>query len=279
MAEDKDREDSTELQQEEYHYSDPDSPPPENYTEEPEKKTTGFMGSGYKIDDRRKRIILVIVILGLIFIVLQFAKAKNKTATEKVSEPAPLSNIEKAAQEQQPIQQEKILPTPLPQPAVVTSTPTPASDTTVTPTPESAPNTTEPVAHATQETTTQNLQTSINNLETHVKNLTESVDLLQTQVQDLLKKRAPVIKSKPIRRKPVYKETGYKIGMHKHNRPSVYYVKAVVPRRAWLEKENGEVLTVQADDRIPGYGRVESIDASEGTVITSSNKVIRFSPN
>ena len=259
MTEDKDREESTGLQQEEYRYSDPDSPP-ENYTEEPEKKAPGFIGAGYKIDDRRKRIILIIVILALIFIVLQFVKAKNKT--EKITEPAPINNIEKAAQD-------KILP--VQQPAPVIPVPIATSE------PEPEPQTAEPAPEP--EVKTSEFQTSINNLETNLERLTESVDLLQTQVQGLLKKPTPVIKHKALKRASVRKEIGYKMGMRMHNKPSVYYVKAVVPRRAWLAKENGEVLTVQADDRIPGYGRVESIDASEGTVTTSSNKIIRFSAN
>jgi intracellular multiplication protein IcmG len=265
MAEDKNSEENTELQQEEYHYSDPDSPS-ENYTEEPEKKMTGFMGGGYRIDDRRKRIIVILVILGLIFVVLQFVKAKNKT--EKASEATPISNIEKAVEEQS-VQQDKALSSP--EPALPSPAPAPAATT-----PELAPKTPEPIP----EVKTQDLESSINNLETNVKHLTESVDLLQTQVQDLLKKPTPVIKPKAIKREAKHKEVGYKIGMRsRHNKSGIYYVKAVVPRRAWLEKENGEILTVQTDDRIPGYGRVQSIDASEGIVTTSSNKIIRFSAN
>jgi len=89
----KDNEEDVELQQEEYQYSDPDST--ETYIEEPEEQPAApvsRMG-----DDRRKRIILILVILGLLFVVFQFVKAKSKTT--KTAEPVVASQIEKAAQE------------------------------------------------------------------------------------------------------------------------------------------------------------------------------------
>lgn len=57
----------------------------------------------------------------------------------------------------------------------------------------------------------------------------------------------------------------------------VYYLKAVIPGRAWLVANNGNTLTVRVGSPIPHYGVVRFIDAIQGRVLTSSGQLIRFS--
>jgi len=115
----------------------------------------------------------------------------------------------------------------------------------------------------------QSLQTSVSNLENSVKNLTEKMDSLKKQ------ERTPKVNTVQKKAKPVSKRHHTRMGI----KPAVYYIHAIVPRRAWLQTKNGEAITVQIGDNIPGYGVVKSIDASEGVIATSSNKMIHFNSN
>ncbi len=58
-----------------------------------------------------------------------------------------------------------------------------------------------------------------------------------------------------------------------------YFVKAVIPGRAWLIAENGSTLTVRKGSVVPGYGLVTMVDVSQGQVMTSSGKIITFAQN
>ncbi|GJM07222.1 MAG: hypothetical protein DHS20C10_09560 [marine bacterium B5-7] len=57
----------------------------------------------------------------------------------------------------------------------------------------------------------------------------------------------------------------------------MYNVEAMIPHRAWLTTLNGDTLTVQAGDRLAGYGRVVQVDVQRGIVLTTSGKIIRYS--
>lgn len=57
----------------------------------------------------------------------------------------------------------------------------------------------------------------------------------------------------------------------------IYYVKALVPGRAWLVSQNGQTITVSQGNNLPGYGTVEVIDPTQGTLITSSGAIIGYS--
>ena len=57
----------------------------------------------------------------------------------------------------------------------------------------------------------------------------------------------------------------------------VYYLKAVIPGRAWLIGPNGETTTVSVGTHIDSYGWVRRIDADSGEIITSSGRVITTS--
>lgn len=55
-----------------------------------------------------------------------------------------------------------------------------------------------------------------------------------------------------------------------------YFVQAVIPGRAWLHAADGTTITVAVGDEIPGYGKVASIDAYSGAVMTNSGRQINY---
>jgi len=59
----------------------------------------------------------------------------------------------------------------------------------------------------------------------------------------------------------------------------VFFVRAMIPGRAWLITQDGSTITVSVGDTIPGYGVVDTIDANQGTVTMSSGAIIGYSPN
>lgn len=88
------------------------------------------------------------------------------------------------------------------------------------------------------------------------------IAMLNARLQEA-KKPAPSVVSKPRIKK---------ILIH-------YFLKAIVPGRAWLVASNGSTLTVREGTSIPGYGVVKLIDAQQGRVVMRSGRVIRFSPD
>lgn len=59
----------------------------------------------------------------------------------------------------------------------------------------------------------------------------------------------------------------------------IFYVRAMIPGRAWLITQDGSTITVSVGDTIPGYGVVDAIDSNQGTVTMSSGAIIGYSPN
>ncbi len=55
-----------------------------------------------------------------------------------------------------------------------------------------------------------------------------------------------------------------------------YYVKAIVPGRAWLANLAGTTHTVAVGDTVPGYGHVQAMDVYTGTVKMSSGAVFHY---
>ena len=73
----------------------------------------------------------------------------------------------------------------------------------------------------------------------------------------------------------------YKARLHKSKEQVVrhnkrYYVKAVIPGRAWLVGVDGTALTVRVGNAIPGYGKVVAINSYDGTITTSSGIKIYY---
>lgn len=55
-----------------------------------------------------------------------------------------------------------------------------------------------------------------------------------------------------------------------------YVLRAIVPRRAWIQGQYGGTFTVTIGDKLPGYGRVTAVNAEAGEVLTSMGGRIRY---
>lgn len=114
-----------------------------------------------------------------------------------------------------------------------------------------------------------NLNDNINNLNTQITRLNQMIESLSNQVSrqsEEIKILRVCNRPKPV--KPITKH---------HIQRVIYYIKAVIPGRAWLIGSNGSTLTVREGTNIPGYGVVRLIDSLQGRVLTSSGQVIKFS--
>ncbi len=121
-----------------------------------------------------------------------------------------------------------------------------------------------------------------------INELNASVSQLQATVGDLGKEMvtisAKLDQIEKIAQKPVEEKLGPKHkGSRNHPRitaptvlPMVYEVKAVVPGRAWIQSENGELTSIEVGETLVGYGKVESIDVTEGIVKLSSGATIQY---
>ena len=58
--------------------------------------------------------------------------------------------------------------------------------------------------------------------------------------------------------------------------PTIFYIQAIVPGRAWLSSNKGDYVTVSLGSKLAEYGAVRRIDAEAGLVLTSSGKMIHF---
>lgn len=109
------------------------------------------------------------------------------------------------------------------------------------------------------------LSDKINHLADAMTALTQRVEEQSTQIELLTERTKPqkvVVRTSPVKRAPLPQ----------------YFIQAVIPGRAWLISTNGSTLTVREGTLIAGYGVVRLIDAHQGRVLTSSGRVIRFSP-
>ena len=59
----------------------------------------------------------------------------------------------------------------------------------------------------------------------------------------------------------------------------IFYLRAILPGRAWLQSNQGQLVTVTLGDKLNGYGTITWINPELGAVNTSSGKVIRYGVN
>lgn len=59
----------------------------------------------------------------------------------------------------------------------------------------------------------------------------------------------------------------------------VYHLRAILPDRAWITSNTGETISVTVGDHITQYGKVKSIDPTQGIVMTASGRKIEYGPN
>lgn len=59
----------------------------------------------------------------------------------------------------------------------------------------------------------------------------------------------------------------------------IYYVRAIIPGRVWLNLQDGSTLTLGLGDKLTGYGVITAIDPNQGTITLSSGAVIGYNPD
>ncbi len=113
------------------------------------------------------------------------------------------------------------------------------------------------------------VNTTVNNLNDEVNKLNQTLSNLANQVE----KQSQEIKIILLRSRP----KPMRVNMIPESERIVYFIKAIIPGRAWLIGSNGSTLSIREGIRLNGYGVVKLIDSIQGRVITSSGKIIRFS--
>ncbi len=114
------------------------------------------------------------------------------------------------------------------------------------------------------------INTNLNAMTNQLTQLSQQLGKLNLEVQSQAQQMT-LMKERIQRPKPQVKK------IYPRAPSVVYYLKAVIPGRAWLVANNGNTLTVRVGSAIPNYGVVRFIDAIQGRVLTSSGQLIRFS--
>jgi len=115
-----------------------------------------------------------------------------------------------------------------------------------------------------------NLQNRLGGLEEGISNLQNSLEGLTTTIQH---QRAAEKAQRVYQAKVKAKQERV---MREHKQ---FFVKAVIPGRAWLVGADGTAVTVAVGDVLPGYGEVTAIDSYSGTVTTQLGGKIRYGSN
>ena len=113
-------------------------------------------------------------------------------------------------------------------------------------------------------------QQAITQLQSNMETLQESVNTLTTSVSTLTQK-FDALDSKLT--KPVVKQASRAASAPP---PVTYFVRAMVPGRAWLQASNGSTLSVAAGNEVPGHGTVSNVALSSGQVIMSDGSVFTY---
>lgn len=104
----------------------------------------------------------------------------------------------------------------------------------------------------------QQLSGAVTSLGKKVAELSQKIDALHKKPS----KKEPVVKSKKV---VVPKVT--------------YYLRALVPGRAWIQNAKGQSRSVSVGNTLPQYGTVIAINPQRGIVLTSSGRLIRYGKN
>lgn len=216
---------------------------------------------------RNALIALAMVVLALVvykFLGSYFATAKSgiDSSTTKAAMPEP-----RPEQRPEPVQK------PLPQPQQLQ--------------PKPEPTTAAPKLDAkleSLESSQENIQSQVGSISNQLGGMNSNMSALSSQIESLsqavsslnekLDAQARDIDQLAAQIKRTKKPPKQVV---KPQQPKKYYLKALIPGRAWLIAPNGSTLTVSTGSHIPGYGKVKLIDPHQGSVVTSSGQTIRFS--
>lgn len=134
--------------------------------------------------------------------------------------------------------------------------------------------------HNENQSSIRTVQGKFSDLETHVSSLEEKTnynhELLEQIKTHLIAQQAELQKLIDAHKKPKKKKKKSVMMV-----PQVdYNVKAVVPGRAWLQKDtDGSTITVSYGEKLPPYGWVRNIDLGRGLVFMSSGHIFSFAPD
>jgi intracellular multiplication protein IcmG len=171
--------------------------------------------------------------------------------------------------------------TPLPPPPAPMPVEEPAPkpvDTTASPASDTAPVTNRLSALEEQNTNFQSsidkLNSQVTELQTAVANMNSQITALNQGIQNIADKLAEQeAKEAALHAVKVHTRKVHHIRI----RP-IYFVRAIIPGRAWLSTSHGGTVTVRLGDNLPGYGVVQAIDPVQGTITTSVGAIIGYSP-
>jgi intracellular multiplication protein IcmG len=255
MAADKGSEDEYQYPEDEYVQA--QAEPQVDYSAEstqvrgPGVSSGGLMGKIQSLASNRIFIIVLIVVI--LFIVIRIVTTHHKSSTKTASTPAATATTTAATP---PVTQTVSAPTPS------ISEPSPQTENELTQLKQMAAANQSSIQSIEQQLS--QVQTAINSLGEDRGSINEAVSQLAIEFKQL----AASVKKKKTK-KPSKKKTAVK--------PVVYYLRAVVPGRAWIYGTNGRSASIALGDSVKQYGKVLAINAPKGEVLTSSGKIIEFS--
>lgn len=219
---------------------------------------------GYRstVSGRNKRILFVVV--GLLCLI-GFLKVSSmlhespKMAKESVH-PTVQASGSQPVQAQPVVQQpEPTAETPLPQPTMPTVGP---SDTSLD----------EMRAyHSQADGKMQELQSQVSSMQKSLAQSESSNEQLQKSVVQLAQQVQTL--STALKQQMLAQEKQPK------QKRAVFYLRAVVPDRAWVMTSSGETVSVSVGDSLDQYGTIQSIDPVYGVIETSSGRKITYGSN
>ncbi len=121
------------------------------------------------------------------------------------------------------------------------------------------------------------LTSQISSINSNITELSEQMNKLSQMINQLSGQLEQ--QSREITRLRFIKVKKTRAAVTKPTRPALKYnIQAIIPGRAWLIASNGTTITIREGSTVAGYGVVKLIDPIQGKVLTSSGKIIRFSP-
>jgi len=115
------------------------------------------------------------------------------------------------------------------------------------------------------------LTVGLNSLQSSIASMNQQLNTMQ---QELLKQRSLIKGLEAKKRMRIAKKVRLKPRVAKP--PARWFVRAVIPGRAWISQGEGNNITVRTGDRLPFYGRISYISATKGIVKTTSGAIFRF---
>lgn len=122
------------------------------------------------------------------------------------------------------------------------------------------------------------LEQKVKEIGADVSSVRDNVTQLQNELRDVSSKLEMKVEQNEISLRALAKKQGISKQQREQNirARKQYFVKAVIPGRAWITDVDGIVMTIAVGDEIPGYGKVTAINAYSGTISTSSGFDIQY---